>query len=121
MKHWQEMKQGKYSIRYNSLIHIMLALNIFKYLSFFSFRNFGKDERSTSHFDLLFLTVHLTLYLYIKTEFPLITKGGARIEVLLNATTRRDEQGNVIGQSCQSANASCIVHLPIYLIFFLFY
>ena len=31
-------------------------------------------------------------------EFPLITKGGARIEVLLNATTRRDEQGNVIGK-----------------------
>ena len=30
-------------------------------------------------------------------EFPLITKGGARIEVLLNATTRRDDQGNVIG------------------------
>ena len=30
-------------------------------------------------------------------EFPLITKGGARIEVLLNATTRRDEQGNIIG------------------------
>src|SRR5210317_1414685 len=30
-------------------------------------------------------------------EFPLITKGKARIEVLLNATTRRDEQGNVIG------------------------
>jgi len=30
-------------------------------------------------------------------EFPLITKGGARIEVLLNATTRRDEQGQVIG------------------------
>lgn len=30
-------------------------------------------------------------------EFPLITKGGVRIEVLLNATTRRDEQGNVIG------------------------
>jgi PAS domain-containing protein len=30
-------------------------------------------------------------------EFPLITKGGARIEVLLNATTRRDEQGYVIG------------------------
>eukprot|EP00956_Cyclotella_meneghiniana_P011801 scaffold16582_cov75-Cyclotella_meneghiniana.AAC.5 len=30
-------------------------------------------------------------------EFPLITKGGARIEVLLNATTRRDEQGSVIG------------------------
>jgi PAS domain S-box-containing protein len=30
-------------------------------------------------------------------EFPLITKQGVRIEVLLNATTRRDEQGNVIG------------------------
>ncbi|KAL7532463.1 LOW QUALITY PROTEIN: hypothetical protein ACHAXR_004642, partial [Thalassiosira sp. AJA248-18] len=30
-------------------------------------------------------------------EFPLITKHGVRIEVLLNATTRRDEQGNVIG------------------------
>ena len=30
-------------------------------------------------------------------EFPLMTKAGARLEVLLNATTRRDEQGNVIG------------------------
>jgi len=30
-------------------------------------------------------------------EFPLITKAGARIEVLLNATTRRDEQGSIIG------------------------
>ena len=30
-------------------------------------------------------------------EFPLITKAGARIEVLLNATTRRDEHGKVIG------------------------
>ena len=30
-------------------------------------------------------------------EFPLITKAGARIEVLLNATTRKDEQGGVIG------------------------
>jgi hypothetical protein len=30
-------------------------------------------------------------------EFPLITKNGVRIEVLLNATTRKDEQGNVIG------------------------
>jgi PAS domain S-box-containing protein len=30
-------------------------------------------------------------------QFPLITKAGARIEVLLNATTRRDEQGNIIG------------------------
>ena len=26
-----------------------------------------------------------------------MTKGGLRLEVLLNATTRRDEQGNVIG------------------------
>jgi PAS domain S-box-containing protein len=30
-------------------------------------------------------------------EFPLITKHGVQIEVLLNATTRRDEQGNIIG------------------------
>jgi len=30
-------------------------------------------------------------------EFPLITKHGVRIEVLLNATTRRNEQGNIIG------------------------
>jgi hypothetical protein len=30
-------------------------------------------------------------------EFPLITKNGVRIEVLLNASTRRDGQGNVIG------------------------
>lgn len=30
-------------------------------------------------------------------EFPLITKHGIRIEVLLNATTRRDEQGHIIG------------------------
>ena len=30
-------------------------------------------------------------------EFPLMTKAGIRLDVLLNATTRRDEQGNVIG------------------------
>jgi PAS domain S-box-containing protein len=30
-------------------------------------------------------------------EFPLITKGGARVEILLNATSRRDEHGKVIG------------------------
>ena len=30
-------------------------------------------------------------------EFPLMTKAGVRLEVLLNATTRRDEQGNIIG------------------------
>jgi len=32
-------------------------------------------------------------------EFPLITKAGARIEVLLNATTRRNEHGKIIGES----------------------
>ena len=32
-------------------------------------------------------------------EFPLITKAGARIEVLLNATTRRNEHGKVIGKA----------------------
>ncbi|KAH8054333.1 hypothetical protein JL722_9070 [Aureococcus anophagefferens] len=30
-------------------------------------------------------------------EFPLVTKAGARVEVLLNATPRRDERGAVIG------------------------
>jgi len=30
-------------------------------------------------------------------EFPLITIEGDRIDVLLNATTRRDEYGNIIG------------------------
>ena len=30
-------------------------------------------------------------------EFPLYTKGGDRVQVLLNATTRRDAQGNIIG------------------------
>lgn len=30
-------------------------------------------------------------------ELPLITKHGIRMEVLLNATSRRDEQGNIIG------------------------
>ena len=30
-------------------------------------------------------------------EFPLVTKAGKSVEILLNATTRRDEQGNVIG------------------------
>ena len=36
--------------------------------------------------------------LFSNFEFPLLTKNGVRIEVLLNATTRRDEQGNVIGK-----------------------
>jgi PAS domain-containing protein len=30
-------------------------------------------------------------------EFPLVTKAGARLEVLLNATTRRDAQNRVTG------------------------
>ena len=30
-------------------------------------------------------------------EFPLMTKANVRLDVLLNATTRRDEQGNIIG------------------------
>ena len=30
-------------------------------------------------------------------EFPLMFKAGIRLEVLLNATTRCDEQGNVVG------------------------
>ena len=30
-------------------------------------------------------------------EFPLVTKDGARVQILLNATTRRDEQNRVIG------------------------
>jgi PAS domain S-box-containing protein len=30
-------------------------------------------------------------------EFPLITKGGTRVDVLLNATSRRDATGNIIG------------------------
>ncbi|MFT5369894.1 MAG: signal transduction histidine kinase, partial [Candidatus Latescibacterota bacterium] len=30
-------------------------------------------------------------------EFPLYTKGGNRVQVLLNATTRRDSLGNVVG------------------------
>ena len=30
-------------------------------------------------------------------QFPLITKANVRIEVLMIATTRRDEQGNIIG------------------------
>ena len=30
-------------------------------------------------------------------EFPLVTKPGTRVQVLLNATTRRDEQKHVVG------------------------
>ena len=30
-------------------------------------------------------------------EFPLYTKGGERVEVLLNATTRRDATGAIVG------------------------
>jgi len=32
-------------------------------------------------------------------EFPLLTSGDHVVEVLLNATTRRDAQDNVIGES----------------------
>ena len=53
------------------------------------------SSRSSSH------TSHSSLapyYLFqISFEFPLMTKGGVRLDVLLNATTRRDEQGNIIG------------------------
>ena len=35
-------------------------------------------------------------------EFPLITKNGRRIEVLLNATPRYDYRGNVVGGSLDS-------------------
>ena len=59
---------------------------------------------STIHTLLLLVTSLIslhTLILYIpmpfSIEFPLMTKGGVRLDVLLNATTRRDEQGNVIG------------------------
>ena len=30
-------------------------------------------------------------------EFPLLTKNGGRVQVLLNATSRRDVDGNVVG------------------------
>jgi PAS domain S-box-containing protein len=30
-------------------------------------------------------------------DFPLMTKGGVRLEILLNATTRRNEHGHIIG------------------------
>ncbi len=33
----------------------------------------------------------------VNFEFPLMTKAGVRLEILLNATTRKDEQGNIIG------------------------
>ena len=42
-------------------------------------------------------TVPLYRSMPFSIEFPLMTKGGVRLDVLLNATTRRDEQGNVIG------------------------
>ena len=43
----------------------------------------------------LYLTEHYNISNF---EFPLMTKAGVRLEVLLNATTRRDEQGNIIGK-----------------------
>lgn len=43
------------------------------------------------------LLIFTNFALLANFEFPLMTKGGVRLDVLLNATTRRDEQGNVIG------------------------
>jgi PAS domain S-box-containing protein len=40
-------------------------------------------------------------------EFPLMTKSDVRLDVLLNATTRRDEQGNVIGMVGIGTNVLC--------------
>lgn len=60
--------------------------------------NFGKMQnwlRSLNWLSILFLPLYCCL------EFPLMTKGGIRLEVLLNATTRRDEQGNIIGERDQ--------------------
>jgi hypothetical protein len=36
-----------------------------------------------------------------------MTKAGVRLEVLLNATTRRDEQGNIIGVVGIGQDVSC--------------
>lgn len=47
---------------------------------------------------MFLLIVYKPIHISFVSQFPLITKGGARIEVLLNATTRRDEQGSVIGK-----------------------
>ena len=43
------------------------------------------------------LTSALCIIFDTQFEFPVLTKAGVRLEVLLNATTRRDEQGNIIG------------------------
>ena len=45
-------------------------------------------------------------------EFPLITKAGARIEVLLNATTRRNEHGKIIGR-LDAVRFSLSVHFSV--------
>ena len=57
--------------------------------------------------------IDFTLMTTKHKEFPLITKKGAHIEVLLNATTRRDEQGNIIGK--QRSSVALVTHsLPKY-------
>ena len=48
-------------------------------------------------------------------EFPLITKHGVRLDVLLNATTRRDEQGNIIGVVGIGQDVSLILLHIVYL------
>lgn len=60
----------------------------------------------TANFEESIMTPNLSLSKYAQThltifslllQFPLMTKAGVRLEVLLNATTRRDEQGTIIG------------------------
>jgi hypothetical protein len=64
--------------------------------------NFGEFNCSLSHVHIRQLKgSNLTQNVFamhaLLIEFPLMTKAGIRLEVLLNATTRRDEQGDVIG------------------------
>ncbi|KAJ1451244.1 hypothetical protein M885DRAFT_589608 [Pelagophyceae sp. CCMP2097] len=47
-------------------------------------------------------------------EFPLVTKHGTRVQVLLNATTRRDEQGEVIGVEQEYARLIDSANAPIF-------
>ena len=39
----------------------------------------------------------ILLFTPFSFDFPLMTKGGVRLEILLNATTRRNEHGHIIG------------------------
>ena len=40
----------------------------------------------------------IAIYPCSNFDFPLTTKGGVRLEILLNATTRRNEHGHIIGE-----------------------